>query len=63
MLEARALLCLRMLFYASGKYEHLYDGLVYIETQDMSYKRHIVSASNRQTVEQRYEKTHKGCKK
>lgn len=56
-------LCLCMLLYASSKHERLYDGLVYIETQDMSYNRHIVSASNRQTVEQRYRKTARRCQK
>jgi hypothetical protein len=51
-----------MLFYACCKHEPLYRRLVYIETQDMSHKRHIVSVFNSQTVEQRY-KEKKGAEK
>jgi len=41
-----------MLVYVWDAHQRLYDCLVYIETQDTSRKRHIVAASNRQTVGQ-----------
>jgi len=45
-----------MFGYACAKHERLYHGLVYIETQDMSERGHIVYPFNRQTVEQIYKK-------
>ena len=48
------LYCAAMFLYALVMYEALYRGIVYINTQDMSEKGHIVHTQNRRTVQQKY---------